>query len=387
MIIHIDMDAFFASIEQAVNPTLKGLPLIVGSRGNKNYTVVCAASYEAKRLGIDSGMPTKEAFLICPQAEFVPADSAKYVYTSEVIFEMLFKFDPNPQYVSIDEFQLDLRDTHPEEYVKICNNIKRWIVKEFNITCSIGVAKNCLLAKLASKLNKPDGVCILDKKTMEKTLKNTDVGKLSGIGKVTLERLNNLGFYTCLDLYNQNQSFLNSHFGKVGFNLFLELHGQDSFSLNPQVNPAKSIGHSYTLNRSTNNQDLILNWIRLLSEMVSVRLRKHNLTAKTISFWYSKDKDFKGITRQKTFQLPTNNGQDIYEKTCQIWRKIAPNRPFLRALGVSTSQFQAPQKNLLKEIQRREDISNIMDKINQKYGDWTLIPAQLIKIYNPGKNI
>ncbi len=379
------MDAFFASIEQAVNPNLKGKPLIVGSRGNKNHTVVCAASYEAKRLGIDSGMPTKQAFLICPQAEFIAADSAKYVYTSEAIFEMLYRFDPNPQYVSIDEFQLDLRDS--KEYVKICKSIRDWVTKKFNITCSIGIAKNCLLAKLASKLNKPDGVCILDKKNLKPTLKAVNVSKLTGVGKATLEQLNNLGIYTCLDLYNKDQGFLNTHFGKVGFNLFWSLHGLDSFELNPQVNQPKSIGHSYTLNRATNNQELILDWIRLLSEMVSVRLRKNNLSAKTISFWYSKDKDFKGITRQKTFQIPTNNGQDIYERTARIWLKIAPNRPFLRALGVSASLFEEPQKSLLKEIQRREDLAYLMDKINQKYGDWTLLPAQLIKIYNPGKTI
>ena len=143
------MDAFFASIEQAVNPRLKGRPLIVGSRGNRLHTVVCAASYEAKAYGIDSGMPSKEAFRICPDLAFVPAQQGRYIWTSEQILGLLRRYGFEVSYASIDEFQMDIRGTpNPET---LAQGIQKRIQEAFKITASIGIAKNCLLAKLASK--------------------------------------------------------------------------------------------------------------------------------------------------------------------------------------------------------------------------------------------
>ncbi|MDO8488906.1 MAG: DNA polymerase IV, partial [Candidatus Omnitrophota bacterium] len=155
MILHIDMDAFFASIEQAINPRLKGKPLIVGSRSSKMHTVVCAASYAAKALGIHSGMPSREAFARCPNLEFVAADQAKYIWTSEQIFGLLKGYDLPLNYASIDEFQMDISSC--QNPVSLGKEVKEQIYANFNITASVGIAKNWLLSKLASKLNKPDG--------------------------------------------------------------------------------------------------------------------------------------------------------------------------------------------------------------------------------------
>ncbi len=181
MILHIDMDAFFASIEQAINPNLKGKPLIVGSRNNKLHTVVCAASYEAKAYGIDSGMSSAEAFKLCPNLQFVPAEQSKYIWTSEQIFELLKGYGFEVVYASIDEFQMDILDkNHPEELAK---NIQDKIYETFHITASIGVAKNWLLAKLASKINKPKGIAIITEANLSETLKKTAVEKLCGVGQ------------------------------------------------------------------------------------------------------------------------------------------------------------------------------------------------------------
>ena len=198
MILHIDMDAFFASIEQAINPKLKGKPLIVGSRGSKFHTVVCAASYEAKAYGIHSGMPSKEAFQICPNLEFVPAEQGKYIWTSEQIFAMLKEYGFEVVYASIDEFRLDIPESI--DHQALAETIRKQIQKTFNITASVGIAQNCLLAKLASKINKPNGIAIISENNLEEILGKTPVEKFCGIGEASTETLHNLDIKTCLDL-------------------------------------------------------------------------------------------------------------------------------------------------------------------------------------------
>ena len=170
MILHIDMDAFFASVEQAINPRLKGKPLIVGTRERKLHTVVCAASYEAKALGIGSGMSSDEAFKICPDLNFVPAEQSKYIWTSGRILELIKGYGFETVYVSIDEFQVDIGNKRDGQL--LAEDIRRRINKDFNITASVGIAKNCLLAKLASKLNKPNGVAALDESNLAEILRN-----------------------------------------------------------------------------------------------------------------------------------------------------------------------------------------------------------------------
>ncbi|MBM3245424.1 MAG: DNA polymerase IV, partial [Candidatus Omnitrophica bacterium] len=199
MILHVDMDAFFASIEQAINPRLKNKPLIVGSRNSRMHTVVCAASYEAKRAGIDSGMSSAEAFKICPNLEFVPAEQSKYIWTSRQIFKLLKEFGFEVLYASIDEFQIDIRDTQNPGL--LAEEIRRKIRAEFSITASIGIAKNWLLAKLGSKLNKPDGVTVITEGNLESVLGCFPASKICGVGKNTAAVLEGLGVKTCLDLY------------------------------------------------------------------------------------------------------------------------------------------------------------------------------------------
>ena len=249
MILHIDMDAFFASIEQAINPRLKGKPLIVGSRPDKMHTVVCAASYQAKALGICSGMNSREAFSICPQLQFVTADQSKYIWTSEQIHDMLKIYGFRLNYASIDEFRMDILN-HPQP-TTLAEDIRQRIHSRFNITASVGIAGNCLLAKLASKLNKPNGIAIMDDSNLEPILARAPVDKLCGIGKSTNILLRSLGLETCLDLYLKSPQFMQRHLGKAGLNLYAGLHSSESFQEEPlEDNQPKSIGHSYTFPRA-----------------------------------------------------------------------------------------------------------------------------------------
>lgn len=375
MILHIDMDAFFASIEQAVNPRLKGKPLIVGSRNSRMHTVVCAASYEAKALGIYSGMPSLEAFKICPTLEFVPAEQSKYIWTSEQIFEIIKNYGFEAAYVSIDEFRMDIADH--SDALGLAQDIQKKIYANFNISASIGIAGNYLLAKLASKLNKPNGIAILNKENLAGLLSKVPAKKLCGVGTATEAVLTGIGIKTCLDLYEKSAQFLEQIFGKNGLNLYVGLHARESLNQgqSPKGTVPKSIGHSYTFPMVSENTGFIKAWIRLLSEMVGERLRSQNLMANTVHLWLN-GPEIGGFSSQKTFQQAANDSYEIYLRALKIMAKTGKKTPRIRALGVTCSSLnQLNYPPLFKEQKRREELIKTLDKINHRYGDSSIYPA------------
>ncbi|MFZ5800807.1 MAG: DNA polymerase Y family protein [Candidatus Omnitrophota bacterium] len=379
------MDAFFASIEQVVNPKFKGRPLIVGSRDRKFHTVVCAASYEAKALGIDSGMSTQEALKICPYAEFVAADSTRYVYTSRKIFELLQGFSPEVEYASIDEFVLnpgglELIFGPPEVMAK---KIKERIRQEFSLTCSIGIASTRILAKLASKLDKPDGLFIIERPGLLEVLKDTPVEKLCGIGPALKLGLNNLGILSCLDLFRTPQKVLTERFGKVGLWMYeaVRLHDKDypvEAAEGPKTLP-KSVGHSYTLPQPISQKTAVFAWVRMLCEMVSERLRRQNLEAKTVYLCLSGNHS--RISRQNTFPTATNDGQEIYARCQQLLTTNNFSPCQTRFVAVITSKLNSCQRPfLINELNRREALAAAVDRINGRFGEWTVFPAALTRL-------
>ena len=357
MILHIDMDAFFASIEQAINPRLKDKPLIIGSRGNKMHTVVCAASYAAKALGIHSGMSSREAFSICPKLEFVAADQSKYIWTSEQIYQLLKGYDLPLNYASIDEFQLELaRHLDP---LSLAKEIKEQIYANFNITASVGIAKNWLLAKLASKLNKPDGITLIDDSNFEQVLRQTSLDKLSGMGGKIGVNFMASGLKSCWDLYLNLPGFFSEHGNNSGKSSELP----------------KSISHSYTLPTSQINPQVIQAWIRVLSEMVATRLRQQNLVSATVHLWLNVPQ-IGNFGAQKTHQLATNDGYEIYQRTLKIMAKSALKNPRIRAIGVTCSSLsRGIYKPLLSEDIRREELIKALDRINNRFGEGSIHPA------------
>ena len=361
MILHIDMDAFFASVEQAINPRLKGKPLIVGSRGNKMHTVVCAASYAAKALGIHSGMPSREAFTICPKLEFVPADQAKYIWTSEQIFDLLKEYNLPLNYASIDEFQIDLVGC--SDPLNLAKKIREQIYANFNITASVGIAKNWLLAKLASKLNKPDGITLIDDSNFEQVLRQTPLNKLCGMGGKTGANFMASGLKSCWDLYLNLPGFFNYNPGK--------------FDENPGKSNElpKSISHSYTLPVAQINPQVIRAWIRLLSEMVATRLRQQNLVSATAHLWLN-GPEIGNFGAQKTQQLATNDGYEIYQRIIKIMTKSVLVNPRIRAIGVTCSSLsRSVYSPLLSEDIRREELIRALDRINNRFGEGSIHPA------------
>jgi DNA polymerase-4 len=364
MILHIDMDAFFASIEQAINPRLKDKPLIVGSRGNKMHTVVCAASYAAKALGIHSGMPSREAFARCPDLEFVVADQAKYIWTSEQIFELLKGYDLPLNYASIDEFQMDLSG-HPNP-VSLGKKVKEQIYANFNITASVGIAKNWLLAKLASKINKPDGLTLINNENFEGILRQTPLDKLCGMGGKTGATFMAQGLKTCWDLYLNLPEFFNESYGNL-----------DKSDKNPGKSDEKlkSVSHSYTLPKAQINPQVIRAWIRLLSEMVATRLRNKNLVSQTVHLWLN-GPEIGNFGAQKTYQVQTNDGYEIYQRALKIMANSAPENPRIRAIGVTCSGLSwGIYQPLLSEEIRREGLIRALDRINNRFGEGSIYPA------------
>lgn len=361
MILHLDMDAFFASIEQAINPRLKGKPLIVGSRGNRMHTVVCAASYEAKRLGIHSGMSSREALLKCPDLEFVPADQSKYIWTSEQIFQLLKGFNLPLNYASIDEFQMDL-GSH-ENPLTLGKIVKGKIYVNFNITASIGLAKNWLLAKLASKLNKPDGLTLIDDSNFEQVLRKASLDKLCGMGGKTGQAFMNQGLKTCWDLYLNLPAFFDENPGKF-----------DENSGKPSELP-KSVSHSYTLPKAQINPQVICAWIRLLSEMVATSLRQQNLVSSTVHL-YLGGPQIGNFGAQKTYQTQTNDGYEIYQRAFKIMAKPGLKNPSIRVIGVTCSSLSwGIYQPLLSEEIRREELIKALDRINNRFGEGAIYPA------------
>jgi DNA polymerase-4 len=374
MILHIDMDAFFASIEQAINPRLKGKPLVVGARPNKIHTVVCAASYEAKALGIGSGMSVKDALDLCPHVEFVTPEQEKYIWTSEEIRKILEGYGFLVEYPSIDEFRLDVPDDH--DHKELAEDIRRQIYANFNITASVGIAKNCLLAKLASKLNKPNGVACLNDQNLQQVLAKTPVEKLCGIGPKTAPVLQELGIKDCWQLYEKSAQNLEQLFGKNGLSLYFGLHSRESLEETPAEEIPKSIGHSYTFPMASKNPGFIKAWIRILSEMVSRRMRQQGLASQTVHLWLaSPDKGDFGA--QRTFQQAINDGFEIYRRALKIGARSGLNHHKIRAIGVSCAKLQKSSYShpLFREEQRREGLIQAVDKINSRFGEDSIYPA------------
>jgi DNA polymerase-4 len=292
--------------------------------------------------------------------EFVAADQAKYIWTSEQIFELLGGFGLPLKYASIDEFQIDLTG-HPNP-VSLGKEVKEKIYANFNITASVGIAKNWLLAKLASKLNKPDGLTLINDENFKEVLCKTSLDKLCGMGGKTGANFIASGLKTCWDLYLNLPAFFEENPGK-----FEEVTG----------NP-KSVSHSYTLPMVQINPQVIQAWIRLLSEMVATRLRQQNLVSATVHLWLN-GPEIGNFGAQKTYQSTTNDGYEIYQKTLKMMVKLALKNPRIRAIGVTCSSLsRGSYQPLLSEDIRREELIKALDRINNRFGEGSIHPAQVV---------
>jgi len=395
IILHVDMNSYFATVEQQSNPFLRGKPICIAGKASNQRTVCAALSMEAKKFGLKSGVSAWEAQNICPQIQIVEADYAKYQFVSQKVFKILESYSPIIEIFSIDEAFLDLTELakNIDQAKDIAMNIKKRIKDEIGdyLTCSVGISHNKLLAKLASEMQKPDGLTVIDKNNLNNILTKTPIEDVCGIGRAYTRKLQLLGIKYMKDLDTCKLSRLDHFFGTRQAQIF-KLIGQGigDKQVNPYYNMAdeKSVGHSYTLPKYLFKEEDAQKVLLKLAEKVGRRLRKLKVSGRTIHT-YIRYFDFTGCGEQTTVSRFTNDGLEIYQIALKIWSKWDTKRP-IRAVGVSVSQLQKDNQigsSILTEDIRNENVLKAGDIINDRYGEFTIFRASLTKIKDKVQNI
>lgn len=334
-ILHIDMDAFYASIEQRDNPKYKGKPVIVG--GVSSRGVVCTASYEARKYGVHSAMPTKVAKKLCPNGIFLPVNMDKYKRVSRQIHEILYKYTDKIEPISIDEAFLDVTGKNS---LFIAKDIKRDIQKEVNLTASIGISINKFLAKLASDLKKPNGLTIIRKEEVVNFLKPLPVSKLWGVGPKMERELSKLGIYYIGDIQRYDKDVLITLFGKRGKEIYDFSFGIDSRPVEVNI-INQSIGEEETFKEDINNPKLLIDKLRLYSINLANKLVSKGYLARTITVKIKYD-DFSIETRSITLNIPTNDERVIFHTGKQILLNKFKSEKNVRLVGLTLSNLIYP---------------------------------------------
>jgi DNA polymerase-4 len=376
-VFHVDMDAFFVSVEELFDPSLKGKPVVVGGQRDERG-VVSAASYEARKFGVHSAMPLRTAAKLCPQAVFVDGHPERYRACSEKVHEVLQSFSPQVEMTSIDEAYLDMTGTERLHGPPLlaAHKLHQKTKAETQLNCSIGIGTSRLVAKVCSGKAKPHGVLYVVPGCEAKFLAPLDVRDIPGVGKVTEQKLHSLGILTVGDVAKLGDSFLEEHFGKWGLALAGKARGEDAGGWFDGVigeeEAAKSISHEHTYNEDTANVEQIESTLMRLSEMVGRRLREQRFHARTLQLKL-RYKDFTTVTRAHTLDSATQLDNEIFREIHRLfhanWRKGAE----VRLLGVQASSFgeEASQGNLLEDQSRGkwQQAFSAADRLRDKFGE------------------
>ena len=373
-IIHVDMDAFFAAVEQLDRPELRGKPVLVGG-DPKGRGVVSTASYEARPFGCHSAMPMAAAVRRCPQAEVVRPRMERYVEVSRQMFDILERFTPLIEPISIDEAFLDVTGSTrllgpPKE---IARDLKHRIHTETQLTASAGVAPNKFLAKLASDLQKPDGLVVVDPDRIQEFLDPLPVARLWGVGKATLPKLQSLGVSTFRDLRRIGEADLRERFGEAGEHFYQLVRGIDDREVVPD-REAKSISHEVTFHVDVVDHDYLRAVLLDQTEHVTRRLRRHGRLARTVVLKI-RSGDFETLSRRTTLAAATDHTDQVWQAAKELFEAWARRRPFpvrLIGMGVTGLSSEAGQQlNLFDRDENTRDrrLDQAMDEIRDRFGD------------------
>ncbi len=377
LIFHVDMDAFFVSVEELFDPSLKGKPVVVGGKRDERG-VVSAASYEARKFGVHSAMPLRTAAKMCPQAIFVDGHPERYRECSERVYEILVAFSPKVEMASIDEAYLDMTGTERLHGppLKAAHALHQRIKSDTHLNCSIGIGSSRLIAKVSSAQAKPNGVLFIVPGQEAKFLAPLDVREIPGVGKVMESHLHSLGIKKVGDLAKLEEGELEERFGKWGLALAGKARGADAggwFDNDVAADlDAKSISHEHTYNQDTADVSQLESTLMRLSEMVGRRLREANFHARTLQLKL-RYQDFTTITRAHTLPSPTQIDTEIFEHIRILFRKNWTKGRAIRLLGVHASSFttQPEQMNFLESSrqQRWKDALAAADRLRDKFGE------------------
>jgi DNA polymerase IV len=376
-IFHVDMDAFFVSVEELYDPSLKGKAVVVGGQRNERG-VVSAASYEARKFGVHSAMPLRTAAKHCPHAIFVDGHPERYRECSEKVFKVLSAFTPQLEMASIDEAYLDLTGTERLHGppLKAANSLHLRMKSETGLNCSVGIGSSRLIAKVSSGQAKPNGLLWILPGEESRFLAPLDVREIPGVGKVMETHLHSLGIKKVGDLARLEESELSQRFGKWGLALAGKARGEDAGGwFDSEVGAdmdAKSISHEHTYNEDTADPVRLESTLMRLSEMVGRRLREADFHARTVQLKL-RYKDFTTITRAHTLASATQLDTEIFEQIRALFRSNWKKGSEVRLLGVQVSSFgtQAAQMDLLdgNRQQRWKNALAAADKLRDKFGE------------------
>ena len=376
-IFHVDMDAFFVSVEELFDPSLKGKPVVVGGQRNERG-VVSAASYAARKYGVHSAMPLRTAAKLCPQAIFVDGHPERYRECSEKVFSVLTKFSLQVEMASIDEAYLDMTGTarlHGPP-LRAAHKLHQRMKEETLLNCSIGIGSSRLIAKVSSAQAKPNGVLWIVPGEEAKFLAPLDVREIPGVGKVMEKHLQEIGIRKVGDLAKLEEVELEERFGKWGLALAGKARGEDAGGwFDSEVGTreaAKSISHEHTYNEDTADANQLEATLMRLSEMVARRLRESNLYARTVQLKL-RYQDFTTITRAHSRAQPTQIDGELFEEVRALFRKNWKPGSHVRLLGVHVSSFetQPEQIDLLSDNRdkRWHDALAAADKLRDRFGE------------------
>lgn len=372
-ILHVDMDAFYASIEEREHPELKGQPIIVGGRA-EHRGVVSAANYKAREFGVHSAMPMKTARQLCPRAHFFPVRMTVYAEISQSIQNIFRKYTPLVEPLSLDEAFLDVTGSEllfgTGQEIAVC--IKREIQETLNLIASVGVAPNKFLAKIASDADKPDGLVIVEAAGIHNFLDPLPISRVWGIGKVATKRFARLGINTIAQLRALDPSLLTELFGEQGQHLWELSQGIDDRPVVPE-RQAKSISRETTFSQDVTDLEILKTVLIELAEDVARRLRKNELRGKTIQLKIRYD-DFSTFTRSVTVNQSTNLTREIEDAALLMLEQRLPQRPLsIRLIGIGVTGFDAgtlQQRSLFDEDdqQKQSRLDQVKDQIANRFG-------------------
>ncbi|MCE1188165.1 MAG: DNA polymerase IV [Ignavibacteria bacterium] len=369
VIFHMDLDAFFISVERILNPQLQGKPVIVGGDPH-GRGVVAACSYEARAFGIHSAMPIRQAYKLCPQGIYLHGHMEEYSRFSRLVAEIVRKYAPVVEQASIDEFYMDLTGCvkNGRDCMDLASRLQKEIGKHLLLPCSIGIASNKTLAKIASDFKKPRGITYILPGKEREFLAPLPVGIIPGIGKVSEEQLKKRGIDRIRDIQNIPADYYTSTFGKTGLDFWKKANGEGSTFISVH-GEQKSISRETTFDDFILEPEVLKNVLLKLTGKVCQTLREQGVKASTVhlKLRYS---DFQTLTRAKTI-VPTDDDSDVYNTVCSLLDKAFTRRVSIRLIGVSLTNFTQSADQLLlfdSRYQKKKDMLKAINNIRGKYG-------------------
>ena len=378
-IIHVDMDAFFASVEQRDFPHLRGQPVIVGGPA-VGRGVVCAASYEARKFGVHSAMAMKIAVRKCPHAHVMPVRSHVYSEISKQIHQIFLEFTPHIEPLSIDEAFLDVTGsvTLLGNAQTIGKDIQEKIFQKTGLVASVGISHNMFLAKLASDLDKPNGFVVIDKASTQDILDPLNIKRIWGVGKVTTNKLNQIGIHTIYDLRNYSKDLLYKLMGNQTDHLIALAHGEDIRTVAPS-DGRKSISKDHTFEIDVLDNQILLNTIFDQIQHIATILRREKRYAKTVTL-KMRNHFFQTVTRSYTLENPSDETELFWQTAKMLFGKYQQtNYAPTRLIGIGLSQLTTDQSGVQlslfadKQQSKMKDIDQLIDQINDKFGSQTVV--------------